>query len=204
MQRIRGNRSERARDAIREVTDARALRALAHPLRLALYELVTREGVLTCTAASELIGESTARCSFHLRQLAKYGYLEPAPGGRGRERPWRRSSSGTRFVDSGSDADFPAVTEAVGRLAAQRFLDQLQQFLGSRPAPDDPWPASAFVHDCLLYLTPAELAELRDAVLRLTRKYFPRTVDPRRRPSGARAISVLASGFPLRPLPSGR
>src|SRR5919108_2121595 len=72
-----------------ELTDPRALRALAHPIRLALLGALRREGPLTATQAGALVGESAASCSFHLRQLAKYGLVEEAGGGRGRERPWR-------------------------------------------------------------------------------------------------------------------
>lgn len=72
---------------------ALALRALAHPIRLHLLQLAASEGSVTSTTASERTGESTANCSFHLRLLAKYGFLEPAVGGRSRrERPWRLAS----------------------------------------------------------------------------------------------------------------
>ncbi|HWD74930.1 MAG TPA: helix-turn-helix domain-containing protein, partial [Solirubrobacteraceae bacterium] len=71
-----------------EVTDPRSLRGLAHPVRLALIGLLRREGPLTATQAGERIGESPASCSFHLRQLAKYGLVEEAGAGPGRRRPW--------------------------------------------------------------------------------------------------------------------
>ena len=70
-----------------ELSDPRALRALAHPTRLAIRELLLREGSLTATQASRLLGESTASTSYHLRQLAKYGFIEPAEGGRGPRTP---------------------------------------------------------------------------------------------------------------------
>ena len=61
-----------------KLTDPRALRAVAHPTRLALVGLLRREGPMTATEAGETIGESAASCSFHLRQLAKYGLVEEA------------------------------------------------------------------------------------------------------------------------------
>ncbi|HWJ42006.1 MAG TPA: helix-turn-helix domain-containing protein, partial [Solirubrobacterales bacterium] len=67
------------------LTDPRALRAMAHPTRLELIGLLRRGGPLTATRAARQIGESPASCSFHLRQLAKYGLVEEAGGGRGRE-----------------------------------------------------------------------------------------------------------------------
>ena len=70
--------------SVKRMTDPRALRALAHPLRLSLLGMLRTEGPLTATRAGELLGESSASCSFHLRQLAKYGLVEEAGGGRGR------------------------------------------------------------------------------------------------------------------------
>src|SRR6202000_1732205 len=55
-----------------EITDPRALRAYAHPIRLKLVGLLRRSGPLTATQAGEKLRESAATCSFHLRQLAEY------------------------------------------------------------------------------------------------------------------------------------
>jgi DNA-binding transcriptional ArsR family regulator len=66
------------------------LRALAHPLRLRLLELAAKEGSITVSGASAHTGESSANCSFHLRLLARHGFLVAAGEGRDRrERPWR-------------------------------------------------------------------------------------------------------------------
>ncbi|RKE22812.1 helix-turn-helix domain-containing protein [Streptomyces sp. TLI_171] len=83
------------------LTDPRALRAYAHPTRMALVGLLRREGPLTATRAAELLGtESVASCSFHLRQLAKYGLVEEAGGGHGREKPWRATAAFTSWDSS--------------------------------------------------------------------------------------------------------
>jgi len=73
-------------DSVNNLTDPKALRALAHPIRLALIGLLRTQGPLTATRAAELLGESSASTSFHLRQLSKYGLAEEAGGGQGRER----------------------------------------------------------------------------------------------------------------------
>jgi predicted transcriptional regulator len=75
--------------SVKRITDPKALRALAHPIRMSLIGLLRTEGPLTATKAAELLGESSATTSFHLRQLAKYGMAEEAAGGNGRERPWQ-------------------------------------------------------------------------------------------------------------------
>ena len=65
-----------------------SIRALTHPLRLRLLDLLRPGGELTATQCAQRTGESVASCSFHLRQLEKYGYVERVAV-RGKERPWR-------------------------------------------------------------------------------------------------------------------
>src|ERR1019366_5338154 len=90
---------------LREISDARTLRALAHPVRLALIETLSIEGPMTATEAGERIGESPTTCSFHLRQLAKYGFVEEAGDAPGRRRPWRLVSQGVRFSAAAGDPE---------------------------------------------------------------------------------------------------
>src|SRR5258708_12769057 len=73
----------------KRITDPKALRALAHPIRMSLIGLLRTEGPLTATRAAELLGESSASCSFHLRQLAKYAMAEESPAAQAREHPWQ-------------------------------------------------------------------------------------------------------------------
>src|SRR5262249_56430236 len=103
-------------------------------LRLSLLGLLRTEGPLTATRAGELLGESSASCSFHLRQLAKYGLVEEAGGGRGRERPWRAT---TMFTDVPTVTDSPELDAASGlfrSLVAQRYSEQMMAWLEARPA----------------------------------------------------------------------
>src|SRR4051812_19836191 len=72
----------------RKLRDPRELRALAHPVRLRLIQVLFELGTATATELAEHVGESPSNCSWHLRQLAKYGFVEEA-GGTGRQRPWR-------------------------------------------------------------------------------------------------------------------
>src|SRR5215467_863164 len=72
-----------------ELTDPQAIRALAHPLRIALVELLGA-GPMTAAECARALGSTQANCSFHLRQLAKYGFVGPAPEGADRrERRWQ-------------------------------------------------------------------------------------------------------------------
>ena len=82
-----------------ELRDPRALRALAHPIRIRLLGLLRREGPLTATEAGRRIDESSGSASYHLRQLARFGLVEDAAGGHGRERPWRATALYTSWPD---------------------------------------------------------------------------------------------------------
>src|SRR5579863_6253057 len=93
---------------VTRLTDPRALRGYAHPVRMKLVGLLRTEGPLTATQAAELLGESSGTCSFHLRQLAKYGLVEEAAGGTGREKPWRATAQRTRVPVSTDDPEVAA------------------------------------------------------------------------------------------------
>src|SRR5690625_7303326 len=72
-----------------KLTDARAMRALAHPLRIELFERLAIEGSATASDLAPLVGSTPSNCSFHLRTLAEAGFIERVPGHTGRQRPWR-------------------------------------------------------------------------------------------------------------------
>jgi len=76
-----------------ELNDPRAIRAIAHPARLAvLDELYQRGNELTATECGELVGLSASAMSYHLRALERWGVIERAPSSADRrERPWRRA-----------------------------------------------------------------------------------------------------------------
>ncbi len=178
------------------LTDPRALRAYAHPIRLALVGALRREGPLTATRAGELLGESPASCSFHLRQLAKYGLVEEAGGRGGRERPWRATALYTRLprvADTPQQAD---ASRQLYRVLAERYFDQVRRWLLVRRAEPRRWQKAAHFGDDMLYLTAEELAELGRRIDTLLQSYRPRTTQRGRRPLGARRVTFLRLAFP--------
>src|SRR4051794_41704012 len=89
-------------------------------------------GPLTATQARERIGESAASCSFHLRQLAKYGLVEEAGGGRGRERPWRATAISTEWAAPAEDEETHAAGALLSRLVGERYMQNVLVWLGRR------------------------------------------------------------------------
>jgi len=179
-----------------ELTDPRALRAVAHPVRLQLVGLLRREGPLTATQAGELIGESPASCSFHLRQLAKWGLVEEAGGGRGRERPWRATALFTAWPNVARDPEQAAASGLLSQVVAERYFEQVMQWLQRRG--DDPveWQEAATFGDRMLYLTSDELAELGREIEALLERYHERTASPDTRPEDARLVNLIRLAFP--------
>ena len=186
----------------RRLTDPRVMRALAHPTRLELMELVAREGELTATAAASMLGLSPANVSFHLRQLGKYGFLEEAPPGPGRVRPWRIGSVQHSWDELGADAETNAAASALTSVVLERDLDRLRDWIARQGAAPPEWRTAAFMSESLLFLTPAELAELGEQITELIVRYADR-VDPGRRPEGSAAVQAIAVGIPVRATATG-
>jgi len=150
------------------LTDPKAMRALAHPVRMALLELLSVAGTLTATQASEVLGESPANCAFHLRTLAKYGFVREAGGGRGRERPWTVTRSSVRI--SATDQ-----TDAQAALAA------------------DALSLAWFEH----FLTAEEAEQVNRELHEIIDRYADRQRDPSLRPAGALPVEVAFFTSPL-------
>ncbi|MGW6539786.1 helix-turn-helix domain-containing protein [Streptomyces sp. NPDC055011] len=177
------------------LTDPRALRAYAHPLRLTLVGLLRRHGPFTATRAAELTGESVASCSYHLRILAKYGLVEEAPGGRGREKPWRATA---RYTEWPGYSDDPSVAQAADELnvaVAERYFGRFAQALEGRAGVSREWREAELFGDALVYLTPAELASLGERIDALLEAYADREGDPALRPPGARPVSFMKIAY---------
>jgi DNA-binding transcriptional ArsR family regulator len=182
-----------------ELTDPRALRAVAHPVRLALVALLRREGPLTATQAGELLGESAASCSFHLRQLAKYGLVEEAGGGRGRERPWRATALFTSWPNVAPTTETAAAAEVLNRLVIERYFEQIMRWLEARSDEPLEWREAAGFGDWMLYLTPSEAAELDGRIRAVVDPYVDRVAEPDTRPDGARPVTFVQFLFPWQP-----
>ncbi|MEV6105195.1 winged helix-turn-helix domain-containing protein [Streptomyces sp. NPDC051940] len=145
-----------------------------HPVRVALLDLLAEAGTITSTQAAARLGHSSGLCSFHLRQLARYGLVEEAPRrGGGRERPWR-----LRW------GPVAGAGEAVPEGAYAHWLEE-------RDGEPAEWRRDERVDD-IVHLTPAERADLAQAFRELLDGYRFRG-----RRTGTRPVAVTARVFPL-------
>ena len=179
------------------LTDPRALRAMAHPTRLELIGLLRRGGPLTATQAGDRIGESPASCSFHLRQLAKYGLVEEAGGGRGRERPWRATAISTEWPVFGESEEARAAGEMLSRVVVERYFESAIEWLERQPSEPPEWAEAALFGDALVYMTVEELREVEGQIRELFEPYLQRLEEDAPRAEGSRPVSVIALAFPL-------
>ena len=184
---------------LREVTDARTLRALAHPVRIKLIEELTLRGAMTATEVGERIGESPTTCSFHLRQLARYGFVEEAGGGRGRARPWRVRHVGMTVPGPGSlDPAAELAADTLVRLVRERWFARHQTWQETKAAYPREWRDAADSSDFLYYLTLEELRELNREIHELLMPRFrDRLSDPSKRPAGSVLVETLLLSYPI-------
>ena len=185
------------------ITDPTVMRALAHPVRMALIELFGVHDTLTATQASEALGESPANCAFHLRTLAKYGFVEEAGGGRGRERPWKASKRSLHIRLDSSELDSERAQVAAGALGQvwhDRVLARIRDvFANRRWSPE--WEDAAGSSTTLAFLTPQELQTVQDEISAiLARHRDERRLDPARRPAGALPVEIVAFAYPRQDL----
>ncbi|SDR82514.1 Helix-turn-helix domain-containing protein [Paraoerskovia marina] len=177
---------------VRDITDPRELRALAHPLRFALIDLLA-EGPLTASQCAEKLGESPASCSYHLRQLARYGHVEPAGGGHGRERPWKSRDGGIRWDES------TAAGRSAGRLLAQTVdefrFDSWRRYRDNDAAEPAEWRDAALSTDMLAWLTPDELRDVTQRIYDIFGEYEHREDDATARPDAARLVRFFAYAY---------
>jgi DNA-binding transcriptional ArsR family regulator len=180
------------------------MRALAHPVRLALLEALLLHGSLTATEAGEAIGESPTTCSFHLRQLAKYGFVEEAGRGSGRQRPWRLVHIGLSFSDVDDSSETGVAGAALSHLMRGRYLARMQAAFEARAAYPREWQEATGISESIMYVTPQELKVVHDQLLDVLLSYRERLADPSQRPASARPVELLLFTYPISLTPDER
>jgi DNA-binding MarR family transcriptional regulator len=189
----------------RLLDDPRSIRALAHPLRLELEAIVGRSGRITTADAARELGISHGLASHHLRQLAKYGFVEQIPGADNRERPWRLVA--TSYSHEGIEAKpgGAAAVDVLDQVVAERTLASFQDWQRRRPAWSAGWREAASLWRTTLYLTEQELAGLDRAIEALMGDYAEKRPldDLASRPPGAVPVDFTMFVVPREPTSGG-
>jgi hypothetical protein len=160
--------------------------------------LLRNLGPLTATQAAEHVGESPSNCSFHLRQLARWGLVEQAGGGKGRERPWQASAQFTNWQQSPVKGEGADARIALDRVLVQEYLDQIGEWFDRRSSEDDEWLGVSGLGDWSLHLTADELRALGEKIDALVEPYVQRSARPENRPAGSRRVTFIHALLPDR------
>jgi DNA-binding transcriptional ArsR family regulator len=187
-----------------EVTDVRALRALAHPLRNRLLGELRLNGPATASQLGRVVGESSGATSYHLRQLAAYGFVEEAEGrGNARERWWRARHRMTSWhaADILAQEGGAEVEDELIRMELDVRGRILSAWQAQKAELDPAWTAAASLNDYGMRLRPEEaraLTEELDAVLQRWMAAHPGDAPA----EGAELVFVLTGVVPVRRYPS--
>lgn len=188
----------------RQLSDPSVLRVLSHPLRLSLLEHLATLGEATATELAERVDESPANCSWHLRQLAKYGLIEEASGGTGRQRPWRWINQSIGVAQE-SDDDTPELSRArEGLLDVMlgREVDAFRTWRANEQLAPPEWSEASFASESLHWMTAEELAAFKADINAAVEHHIMSRIDradPDRRPPDSRAVRFVAWSFPADP-----
>ncbi|MEU5697692.1 winged helix-turn-helix domain-containing protein [Streptomyces aurantiacus] len=178
-----------------ELSDLAALKALAQPRRQRILQHLTVHGPATSATLARALGLNTGATSYHLRELARYGFVEETDAhGQGRERWWRAVPGDRRFPPrSRQSPEMRLVMDELNHHAYAADLELFEQL--QRHAGDEPW-ADAFPYSRgTIRLTLPELRTFFEEYIALLNRYKRPEADT---PAGARTVLTRFLAFPAR------
>ncbi|MFF5207348.1 ArsR/SmtB family transcription factor [Streptosporangium sp. NPDC000396] len=177
--------------------DAPLLKALAHPLRIAMLSQLSLYGPATSAQLGRRLGESTGVTSYHLRELAKHGLIEDDPehSGGGRERWWRfvpqlLTMRGFSFL---RDAETRGAAEVVLRELEQGRAERFHRWLAEAESFGQRWMDASQDSMTHFRLNAEQLAAMVGELRAVLDRYLDLAPG-----EGAEAVEVQINAFPLR------
>jgi DNA-binding transcriptional ArsR family regulator len=177
----------------RVLSDIDALKALAHPLRQQLLSWLQRHGPATSADLAAEFGEDRGATSYHLRQLARFGFIEEdTDRSSGRRKYWRAIPQDVRLPRRPADPEIAAAADEIGRQWLERADRDLTAYLSDRKAFGE-FTAAAMHSFGGTTLTAEELAQFGEEYVAFLSRW---TRDPGQAAPGSRHISVVFHAFP--------
>jgi DNA-binding transcriptional ArsR family regulator len=180
------------------ISDPVALRALAHPLRLALLDRLMSFGEQTAAQCAEAVGSTASNCSYHLRALARVGLVEPASSNDRRERPWRATSTGLEFgpADPAGSPAAAGAARALDELSLAQAEELTRRALRRHHEQPPDWQAAEAFHSYALKVTASELTGLVGEIDRLVRPFIALTRAESSEEADVASLRLLAFRHP--------
>ncbi|MGO8500741.1 ArsR/SmtB family transcription factor [Rhizobium leguminosarum] len=144
----------------RVVPDPTALKALAHPVRLRMLGMLRIDGPATATQLAARLGLNSGATSYHLRQLAQYGFIEEAPHASRRDRWWRASHELTSVPPSEAEGEALDLDIAFNQAALSLQVGQMQQALEEYAELPAEWRKATAADDIIIPMTAAQAEAL--------------------------------------------
>lgn len=166
------------------------LKALSHPLRMEIIERLGLNGPMTASELGDALDESPANCSWHLRKLAEYSFVEETHDGQGRRRPWRLVKLGMTFGDE-SDSDDSGAYVATSAALRESILEREARRFVANQAVDHHWGDLGMIENIVL-MTEDEAKAFHADLLELTMRHRQRLTGDEPRPPEARPVHVIA------------
>jgi DNA-binding transcriptional ArsR family regulator len=192
-------RSAPTPESRRQITDVRTLRALANPIRHRLLGHLMALGAQTASECAAAVGASPSNCSYHLRQLERFGLVERAPdadGGDGRDRPWRPVATGLRYGRDGDEGADPLEARLTRRLihaGIDHDAELAHRAVDAHDALPAAWREAETLASFGLLVNAAELTAIRTALDAILRPWIGLTRGDA--PSDARPVHVQLAAF---------
>lgn len=187
--------------------DPESLKALAHPLRNELFRALG-DGPATSAHLARSLGHNTGTISWHLRHLARFGFIEDAPElGDHRERWWRRvASTATLDIRDAGILEDPAALEAARwyvRDSWAHLTRRLDTWFQTAERWSSAWIGASVLSDTVLHLTATQLESLQADLLAVVDSYRQDHDSPPPADSDVRQVQVAFQAFPIGDPPDG-
>ncbi|GGP00184.1 hypothetical protein GCM10012280_68380 [Wenjunlia tyrosinilytica] len=177
----------------RELSDIASLKALAHPLRQRMLTRLQRRGPATSADLAVEFGVDRGATSYHLRQLARFGFIEEDEArSTGRLKFWRAAPQDIRLPRHSASADTETAAGEVLRQWQQRSERDLAAFLADPESFGDVGAAALQSFGSTL-LTADELTHFTEEYIALLDRW---SRDPEQATPGSQHITVLFHAFP--------
>jgi DNA-binding transcriptional ArsR family regulator len=180
--------------------DASTVKALAHPMRLQILRILRLRKKASVTSLAAELGETTGATSYHLRQLARHGFVEEFAGNErgtkrsGRPQRWWRMAideihtTGFDFMDNEDTRE--AYTFLLREDLADRERRLANWFATARQWPEE-WQLASTEMGGSLELDPTQTRALADELAAVVKRYRELAPGPT-----ARSVDVQYAVFP--------